>query len=242
MKRFTVCSLCLVVSLAIVLFAIERASAAPVGSPAGWLSKGQWDFGLEGGHLSRRAMETSGNANYEASITHGYHSRSYGLHKRLMVTGKLGGTYGHIYDETNSQIPVKTSLGGGLAMGIQLKGIIWEKSDSGVIWGVGTQFLYLRAHRKKSGKANTDWYEAQISTCLAKTFNKFKPYAGIKFSTVTLDHDDGKGNTVSYDEADSVGPFVGLDIYLGEDKDVAINLEGSLLLGSEFYGGIKYKF
>lgn len=242
MKQRKVCSLHFVVILLIALFAAEASEAAPVGSPAGWLDKGQWDFALEGGYLSRRSMEISGNANYETSIIHGYHSRSYGLSERLMITGKFGGTYGYIYDETNSQIPVKTSLGGGLGMGIQLKGIVWENKDYGVIWGAGMQFLYLRAHRKRSGKANTDWYEGQISTCLAKAFNRFKPYAGIKFSTVTLDRDDGKGNTASYNGAENVGPFIGLDIYFGEDKDIAINLEGSFILGSEFYGGIKYKF
>lgn len=223
-------------------FYVTFAQATPVGSPASLLKKGQWDFVIEGGYLSERPMESSGNPDYEVSISHGYHSRSYGLTDRLMITGKVGGTYGYLYDETTPGVQVKTSLSGGLGLGIQLKGIIFKNKDTGFEWDGSGQFLYMRSHHKKSGKANTDWYEWQLSTCLAKSIGRFKPYAGVKFSTVDLDYDDGAGNKTSYDEDGSIGPFVGTDIYLGQDRDIVINLEVGFLLGNEFYGGIKYKF
>lgn len=227
----------------IVFFWTSIAQAAPVGSPASLLQKGQWDFGLEGGgYLSKRPMESSGSADYEASIGYGYHSRSFGLTERLTVTGKVGGSYGYIYDETTPGREGKTTLSGGLVLGAQLKGIIFENKDSRFEWDGSAQFLYMRSHHKRSGKANADWYEWQVSTCLAKEIGRFKPYAGIKFSTVNLDYDDGKGNKTSYDEDGSVGPFLGTDIYLGEDRDIVINLEAGFLLGTEGYLGIKYRF
>ncbi|MBU3934165.1 MAG: hypothetical protein KKH11_05835 [Candidatus Omnitrophica bacterium] len=231
-----------VLLLMIFFFCLSLAQAAPVGSPAGLLKTGQWDFAMEGGYISRRPMETSGNPNYEVSITHGYHSRSYGLTDRLMLTGKAGGIYGYLYDETTPGAETKTSLSGGLGLGLQLKGIIFKRKDTGLEWDGSGQFLYMRSHHKKSGKANADWYEWQASTSLAKEIGRFKPYAGVKFSTVNLDHDDGKGNTTSYDEDENVGPFVGADIYFGRDRDVVINLEAGFLMGSEYYGGLRYRF
>jgi len=224
-------------------FCASFVQAAPVGSPASLLEKGQWDFAIEGGYISRRPMETSGNADYEASIIHGYHSRSYGLTDRLMITGRVGGTHGYIYDETvTAGTNEKTSLSGGLGLGLQLKGIIFQNKDTGLEWDAGGQYLYMRSHHKDSGKANADWYEWQFSTCLVKAIGRFKPYAGVKFSIVDLDHDDGQGNKTSYDGDGSVGPFIGTDICFGEDRDVVIYLEGAFLIGNEFYGGIKYKF
>lgn len=218
--------------------------AAQVGCPASLLKKGQWDFAIEGGYIHERPMESEGNPNYHVNIGYGSHSRSYGLSDRLTITGRIGGSYGYIYDETitTGQPGAKTSLSGGLALGVQLKGIIWDDKDKALEWDGSGQFLYLQSHHKRSGKANADWYEWQISTCLAKTFNRFKPYAGVKFSTATLDHDDGKGNKFSYDEDGSVGLFAGTDIYFGEDKDIVANLEGAFFLGTEAYLGIKYKF
>ncbi len=228
--------------LLIFFFCVGFAEAAPVGSPVSLLEKGQWDFAIEGGYISRRPMETSANANYEASIIHGYHSRSYGLSDRLMITGRAGGTQGYIYDESAAGTEDKTSLGGGLGLGLQLKGIIFRNKDTGLEWDAGGQYLYMRSHHKSSGKANADWYEWQFSTCLARAIGRFKPYAGVKFSSVDLEYDDGKGNTTSYDEDESVGPFIGTDIYFGQEKDVVVYLEGAFLIGDEFYGGLKYKF
>jgi hypothetical protein len=127
-------------------------------------------------------------------------------------------------------------------MGVQLKGIIFANKDNGFYWCTGGQFLYMRSHHKRSGKANADWYEWQGSTCLAKEIGRFRPYAGVRLSTVNLDHDDGKGNKNSYDEDGNLGPFLGTDIYLGQTKDIVINLEAGFLLGTEFYGGLKYRF
>ncbi len=228
--------------LSLFFLCMALAEAAPVGSPASLLKKGQWDFTLEGGYISDRPMETSGSADYEVSIIHGYHSRSYGLSDRLTITGRVGGMYGYLYDQTTPAAETKTSLGGGLGLGLQLKGLIFAHQDSGLEWDGSGQFLYLISHHKRSGKANADWYEWQVSTCLTKEIGRFKPYAGVKFSTVNLDYDDGEGNKTSYDEDGSVGPFVGTDIYLGQDKDIVINLEAGFLLGNEFSGGIKYRF
>ncbi len=71
--------------LLIFFLSLSVVQAAPVGSPASLLEKGQWDFAVEGGYISRRPMESS-STNYEVSIIHGYHSRSYGLTDRLMIT------------------------------------------------------------------------------------------------------------------------------------------------------------
>lgn len=239
MNRFIVYSLWL---MAISFFYVGLAQAAPVGSPASLLKKGQWDFALEGGYLSSRPMESSGNADYEVSISHGYHSRSYGLTERLMLTGKVGGMYGYLYNEAVAGAETKTSLSGGLGLGLQLKGIIWENKEHGLEWDASGQFLYLRSHHKRSGKANADWYEWQLSTCLAKEIARVKPYLGVKFSLADLDYDDGKGNQTSYEADGCVGPFIGTDIYFGQDKDIVINLEGGFLLGNEFSGGIRYRF
>lgn len=226
----------------LLLFSTGLAQAAPVGSPASLLKKGQWDFALEGSYVSERPMEYSGSSDYEVSLTSGFHSRSYGLTDRLMITGRVGGSYGYLYNENVSGSARETTLGGGLGLGLQLKGIIWEDKLSGLEWDASAQFLYLRSHHKRSGKANADWYEWQADTALAKAIGKFKPYAGVKFSVATLDYDDGKGSTTSYDQDGSVGPFAGADIYLGEDGDIVINLEGGFLLGAEFSGAVKYRF
>jgi len=233
----------LLLSTFYLFFNISLAQAAPVGSPASLLKKGQWDFAVEGGgYLSARPMESSGSPDYEVSLWYGYHSRSYGLTDRLTITGKVGGSYGYIYDETTPGAQIKTSLSGGLVLGAQLKGTILENKALGLEWDGSGQFLYMQSHHKRSGKANSDWYEWQVSTCVAKEIGRFKPYAGVKFSTVTLDHDDGKGNTTSYEEDGAFGAFVGTDIYLGQDRDIIIMLEGGFLPGIEGYTGIKYKF
>ena len=243
MKKFLAFSLQLSAIFLIILYCGRVAQAAPVGSPASLLEKGQWDFALEGGgYISRRPMKSSGSGDYEVSIGQGYHSRSYGLTERLTITGRIGGTYGYIYDKSVSSTEQKTSLSSGLGLGIQLKGIIFENKDKGFEWDGSGQFLYMRSHHKRDGKANADWYEWQISTCLAKEIGRFKPYAGVKFSTVNLDHDDGQGNKTSYNEDGSVGPFVGTDIYFGRDKDVVVYLESAFLIGTESYLGIRYRF
>lgn len=242
MKPYSVLSIPYSV-IALFLFSLANVvQAAPVGSPASVLEKGQWDFAIEGGYISKRPMEASDDVNYEVSIYHGYHSRSYGLTERLIVTGKAGGTYAYLYDDDPTTRGEKTSLSGGLGLGLQLKGIIFRNEKSGFEWDAGGQFLYMRSHHKKSGKANADWYEWQFSTCVAKAIARFKPYLGLKFSTVDLDHDDGEGNTASYDEDGNVGPFVGTDIYLGVDRDIVVNLEAGFLLGNSYFCGIKYRF
>jgi hypothetical protein len=226
----------------IIFFYSGLLHAAPVGSPASLLKKGQWDFTLEGAYLSERPMESGGNADYHVSIGHGYHSRGYGLTDRITIRGRVGGTYGYLYDEATPGIQTETSLSGGLGLGAQLKGIIFENEKYGFELDGSGQFLYMRSHHKRSGKANADWYEWQISTCIAKAIGRIKPYVGVKFSTVDLDHDDGKGNQTSYSEDGNVGPFVGTDIYLGQDRDIVINLEGGFLLGVEVYGAFRYRF
>lgn len=239
-KRLIADSLQLIAIL--IFFWTGVAQAAQVSCPASLLKKGQWDFAIEGGYIHERPMESEGNSNYHVDLGYGCHSRSYGLTDRLTITGRIGGSFGYLYDETIAGVESKTSLSGGLALGAQLKGIIWENKDRGLEWDGSGQFLYLQSHHKRSGKANADWYEWQISSCLAKAFNRFKPYAGVKFSTVNLDYDDGKGNKASYDEDGGVGLFAGTDIYFGEDKDIVANLEGAFFLGTEVYLGIRYKF
>jgi hypothetical protein len=233
---------CFLLATLLLIFSFTSAQAAPVGSPATLLKKGEWTFTIEGAHLSRRPMESSDNIDYEVSMTHGYHARSYGLTDRLTIKGKAGGTYAYLYDEDPTTKGDKTSLSGGLGLGIQLKGSIIKNNVSGFEWDASGQFLCMRSHHKRSGKANADWYEWQAATCVAKKIGRFKPYAGVKCSIVDLDRDDGEGNTVSYDEDGSVGPFIGADIYFGRDKDVIFNLEGGFLLGDEFSGGLRYKF
>ncbi|MBN2097878.1 MAG: hypothetical protein JW714_05335 [Candidatus Omnitrophica bacterium] len=241
MKKFVVCSLWFTVIA--ILFYLVPAQAAQVGSPASLIEKGKWDFSLEGGYVSERPMKKSGASDYHVNIGYGGHARSYGLTERLTIKGLVGGSYGRIYDENaTTTIAKKTSLSGGLALGLELLGIIFENESSGFEWDASAQFLYLRSHHKRSGKANADWYEWQLSSCVAKELGWFKPYAGVKLSIVDLDHDDGKGNTASYEQDGIFSPFVGTDIYLGKDRDVVINLEGAFLLGTELYGAIRYRF
>ncbi len=228
--------------LIIFFFCLKSVQAAPVGSPASLLEKGQWDFTLEGAYLSERPMESGGDTNYHVNVTHGYHSRGYGLTDRLTIRGRVGGTYGYLYDETIAGAQGETSLSGGLGLGLQLQGIIFENEKHGFEWDGSGQFLYMRSHHKRTGKANADWYEWQVSTCIAKAIGRIKPYVGVKFSTVDLDYDDGKGNQTSYGEDGAVGPFVGTDIYIGEDRDIVINLEAGFFLGDEFYAAVRYKF
>ncbi|NQT00277.1 MAG: hypothetical protein HQ595_04250 [Candidatus Omnitrophica bacterium] len=242
MKQVKVFTMLVMAFLLLFSSYINSAQAAPVGSPASLLEKGQWDFSIEGGYLSERPMKSSDRSDYEVNIGHGYHSRSYGLTDRLVVIGKIGGSYSYLYDKGTAGTETKTSLSGGLEMGIQLKGIIFENEDSGLEWDGSGQFLYMQSHHKRSGKANADWYEWQIASCLAKKFGRFKPYAGVKFSTVDLDHDDGKGNQTSYEEDGSIGPFIGTDFYFGRDRDLTINLEGTFLIGTEVFVGARYKF
>ncbi|MBN3038448.1 MAG: hypothetical protein JW869_03400 [Candidatus Omnitrophica bacterium] len=242
MKKLSAFSYQLSAIVAIYFLLVGCAQAAQVGSPASLLAKGMWDMALEGGYILERPMETDDTGDYHTDILYGYHSRSYAFTDRITFTAKVGGMYGYIYDESVAGAATKTSLGGGLALGGQVKGIIFESEDYDFEWDGSAQFLYFRSHHKSSGKGNADWYEWQIASCLAKKFGMFKPYAGIKFSTVDLNYDDGEGNTVSYDEDGNVGPFVGSDIYLGKDESFVINIEVGFLTGTEFYGGIKYRF
>lgn len=241
-KKFSAFSFQLSVIFVLTFICAGFSQAAPVGSSASLLKKGKWNFALGGESVSRRPMESSVNADYEVSVAYGYHSRSFGLADRLTITGKVGGSYGYVYDETTPGAELKTSLSGGLALGLQLKGIIFQNKEAGFELDGSGQFLYMRSHHKRSGKANADWYEWQASSSVAKEIGRFKPYAGVKFSIVDLEHDDGKGNKTSYDETGSVSPFVGMDIFLGQDRDIIINAEGGFLLGTQFSGGIIYRF
>lgn len=223
---------------------MPQAQAAPVGSPASLLKKGQWDFAIEGGYIYRRPITTNkdNSDDYEVSMWNGWHSRSYGLTDRISIKGKIGGAYGYIYDNLPNTTAPKTSLSGGLLLGLQTKGILYQDKASGIEWDGSGQFLYICSHHKRSGKANADWYEWQMATCLAKKLGIFKPYAGVQFSTLTLDHDDGQGNKTSYEEGKGIGPFLGTDIFFGKEEDIVLNLELSGVAATEFYGGIHYRF
>ncbi|MFC1698514.1 hypothetical protein ACFL1I_00950 [Candidatus Omnitrophota bacterium] len=222
---------------------LQPAEAAPVGSPASLLKKGDWNFSLGGGYVYERPLETGGAKDYHANLTYGYHSRSYGITDRLSITGKIGGSYGYLYDETTVVGGTETSLSGGLALGIQLKGIVYEHKDSGWELDASGQFLYLRSHHKSSGKANADWYEGQIASCVAKKIgSRFKPFVGLRYSTVNLDYEDGLGNETSYDEDGGFGLVAGFDVYFGEARDIVINIESSFLTGIEFFAIGRYRF
>jgi hypothetical protein len=242
MKKLITIGFQLSVISMVILFSLNTAQAAPVGSPASLLEKGMWDISLEGGYLNERPMESEDNAEFHVNMTHGGHGRSYALTDRITIKAKIGGSYGYLYDETVAGASTKTSLGAGMALGLQLKGIIFEHEYNGFEWDGSAQFLYLRSHHKRSGKGNADWYEWQVASCVAKEMGPFKPYAGLKFSTVDLDYDDGEDNVVSYDDDGNVGPFIGTDIYFGEGKPFLFNVEASFLMGIEVSGGLKYRF
>jgi len=235
MKKFSVI-------LIVLVFSVSIAYAAQVGSPASMLKKGEWDFAIQGGGVFERPMKSSTSSNYHVDLGYGYHSRSYGLTESLMITGKIGGGYGYLYDESVAGAQSETSLGGGLLLGLQLKGTIWEYKEKGWEWDGSGQYLYLRSHHKRSNKANVDWYEWQLASCLIKDLKRFKPYAGVKFSMVDLDHDDGQGTKAAYEADDYLGLLLGTDIYFGEDQDVVVNLEAGFLTGTELFIGLKYRF
>ncbi len=218
-------------------------AAEPVGSPASVLKKGQWVFGLLGGGLVNRKLTGTAKAN----LYHIEHVRGYGLTDWLSLYGKIGAGYLQINDSAIRKTDGSTdhTFGTNLLAAAQLKARLWQHAKSGFEWDGSLQYSYLG--RKTSTANQPQWQEWQVSTSVAKSLGRLKPYVGIKLSRVTMDYRIRQGGQTisqgSYKDQASVGAFFGSDVYLGESEDLVMNIETAYINGGgEVTMGIGYSF
>ena len=222
---------------------VDRAWGDAIGSPSGILEKGQWVLGLRGRGLFKRKM----NGNADASAYQGTHFRGYGLTDWLSLYGGIGAGELVINDPSAPRTGGSTqhTFGPAIVASVQLKGKLWETPWAGGLeWDGVVQYTDIRSHAKRRNTGR--WHEWEIATCLAKSFGRLKPYAGVKYSLIrmyALLKDQGQVLKQTRYRDGAVGPMLGTDLYLGEDKQVIVNVEGSYLSGApEVALSIAYTF
>ncbi len=206
------------------------AYAGPSGSPSNILEKGQWEMGVAGGGLWKRAMKNGA----KVSVYEGAHTRGYGLTHRVTFYGTIGGAYiGN--DDPSIATDVKSSFGANLVLGGQLNANLWKTATGSWEWDGSFGYLYMGAPHKRKGN-QASWNEWQCATSIATSLGNFKPYAGIKLSVLRVDYQLRTATVTThgrYQPKDIVGPLFGIDWSFGEEKTTVLNLEGSYIGGAE---------
>ena len=211
-----------------------------VGSPADILERGQWVMGLGGGGWWHRTMR--GGA--RVSVFGGEHFRGYGLTNRLSLYGRIGAVDLQVQDSAFSSNPGSSNgFGANLLASAQLKAILWQNTRRDWDWDGSAQYLFIGAPHKRSGN-QANWNEWQFATTLAKSFGRFKPYAGIKLSLLSFEYTQHGQTTQhgTYKPDGIVGPVVGMDWTVGEDRNTVLNLEGSYIHGADLNLALTRKF
>lgn len=241
MGKVWIAGLCMMVAAS--LCHATSASAEAIGSPASILKKGKWTFGLGGSALPDRDLK--GDAT--ATVYQFGHFRGYGLTDRLSIYGKIGVAYLEIED---SSIKKRTSASAtnqfdaNVLSSVQLKGRLFESRNKSWEWDGSLQYIDIR--KRHRGKNEGRWHEWQFATSVAKSFNRLKPYLGLKYNTVNFQFKVRENNELlqqgTYKENQPIGLFMGTDVYFGRYEDVIVNVEGSYLNGTEVSVAVAYTF
>ena len=221
------------------LLVARAAYAEPSGSPSRILEKGQWELGVGGGGLWKRAMK--GGA--KVSVFEGSHTRGYGLTNRVSLYGKIGGaSVGN--DDPSIPTNVSNGFGANLVVGGQLHANLWKTATSGWEWNGSVGDLYMGAPHKRGGN-QVNWNEWQLTTSVAKSLGNVTPYVGIKLSALHVDYQlrtDKVTTHGSYRPKGIVGPLLGLDWAFGKDQITVLHLEGSYIGGAEIDLAVSKRF
>ncbi|MBI3011954.1 MAG: hypothetical protein HYY58_05655 [Candidatus Omnitrophica bacterium] len=219
------------------------ASAEAVGSPASILKKGKWTFGLGGSALPARDL----NGGATATMYQFGHFRGYGLTDRLSIYGKIGVAYLEVEDSSikkRSSSSATNRFDANVLSSVQLKGRLFESRNKSWEWDGSLQYVDIR--KRHRGKNDGRWHEWQFATSVAKSFNRLKPYLGLKYNTVSFHFKVRENNELlqqgTYEEDQPIGLFLGTDFYFGRYEDVIVNVEGSSLNGTEVSVAVAYTF
>ena len=233
----------LVMMVASSLCHATRASAEAVGSPASILRKGKWAFGLGGSALP--AKDLRGDAT--AMVYQLGHFRGYGLTDRLSIYGKIGVAYLQVDDSSIKKRNTSSTTNrfdANVLSSVQLKGRIFESRNKNWEWDGSLQYVDIRARRRDKNVGR--WHEWQFATSVAKSFNRLKPYLGLKYDTVKFHYKVRENGELlqqgTYKENQPIGLFLGTDVYFGQFEDVIVNVEGSYLNGTEVSVAVSYTF
>ena len=206
-----------------------------VGSPSGILEKGQWLFGLDADGWNRD-LRLSGSDTQKVSVLSSSHFRGYGLTEWLTLYAKVGVAFLRAKDPGIANPDAKASFGGNLVLGTGMKARLWHNARRDWEWDATTQYLWLGAPHKRHNNQGF-WQEWQLATTIAKSFGRWKPYAGVKPSLVRMRFTRRVGSTFiksgTYHQNNFLGPVIGTDIYFGKDRKTVLNLETSYLDGPE---------
>ena len=212
------------------LLVARTAYAEPSGSPSRILERGQWEMGLGGGGLWKRAMK--GGA--KVSVFEGSHTRGYGLTNHVSLYGKIGGAYvGN--DDPSIPTNVSNGFGANLILGGQLTANLWHTATGSWEWDGSVGYLYMGAPHKRSGN-QVNWNEWQLTTSIAKSLGNVTPYVGIKLSALHIDYQLRTDKITTHGRClpkGIVGPLLGIDWSFGEEPATVLNLEGSYIGGAE---------
>ncbi len=229
-----------VVTMVLPAAALEAVS---VGSPASLLKKGKWTFGMEGSAAPSRQLK----GGPDVSVYHVAHFRGYGLTDWLSVYGLIGGAYVSANDSA-IKVPNTSnsthSFGGNLIAGGQMKVKMWESRSKTWEWDGSLQYIDIVGRHKD--KNIQRWHEWQLATSTAKAFGRFKPYAGMKLSVLSMFYKIQQNQALisqgHYKTRRPVGAFLGADFTLSQRDDVVLNLEADYLDGAELGMAIAYSF
>jgi opacity protein-like surface antigen len=200
-------------------------------------------MGLDGGTVWDRQLRD----NAELRVYQAGHLRGYGLTDWLSVYGKIGWAHLEVDDPTiikRGETGTSNSFGENLLLSVQVKGRLWRHAASGWEWDGSARYVDMRAERKDDNEGR--WSEWQFATSVAKRWGRFTPYGGAKFSTVNFKYKVREDGTTirqdTYKEDGSLGPFLGVDLSLGQDRDVVVNLESAYVGGPEVTLAVSYTF
>ena len=214
--------------------------AQPVGSPASLLKEGQWVFGLNSGVLQRKI----GSRHAKATFFEGGHFRGYGFSDRLSLFVEVGGG-GSTFKDPNFTGPGNSDkFGGNVLLSLQVKRKLWENAGRDWEWDGSLQYTFIGTPHKQRRNQGL-WYDGQMATSIAKSFGRCKPYLGVKvpFDTFQFRRHLPSGTQTGQERWQAaVGPFLGTDVYFGENQSIVVNLETAYVKGPEVNLSLGYRF
>ncbi|MGA1795640.1 MAG: hypothetical protein ACMUIL_07255 [bacterium] len=204
-------SLGIVVALLVVLVFCTAAVAGTIGNPNATVQNQKYDFSFDT-DLTNRDMDIEGASVHEMDSSRFLVKGTYGLETGnipLNLYAKLGMANAES-DEAGSEFDGDY----GMAYQLGMKATVYEKSN--MQWGVGLQYLSYTTEESVLGvTAEMDCSEMDLFAGTSYLgLNKVVPYGGLHFSMV-----DGEVNVLGtkvgeFEEADSVGLFMGADMGL----------------------------
>lgn len=208
--------------------------AAPLYGPD-MPKRGQWYTGFEANIVFERAMR---KVLGEAETKQYFYNASYGVYDWMSFDGKLG--IGDTEFDTRDAGRLDYDFGFSGAYGFRFK--IYNDEPKRVRAILGLQ--HISAHPPKEEVNNIKytaiWDEWQLSLLLAKGFDRFEPYVGIKASQLYIIRKDNLENSWAWNGArDHFGIIVGskADLF----KNWYLDLEGRFIDETAFSLAISYK-